>query len=82
MDIIGYIKINNIEIKLNIDINDELLKDIISDFITVEYDFFSDCIAGILDGYNLERESTHILNINEIKAECKNLVNKWFDEDN
>ena len=70
------------EIKLNIDINNELLEDMISNFVTVGYDSFSDCIASVLDGYSLERESTHILNTNEIKAECKKLVNKWFDEDN
>lgn len=70
------------EIKLNIDINNELLEDMINNFITEEYDSFSDCIADTLDDYSIERESTHILNINEIKAECKNLVNKWFDEDN
>ena len=70
------------EIKLNIDINDKLLEDMINNFVTVGYDSFSDCIADVLDGYSLERESTHILNINEIKAECRKLVNKWFDEDN
>ena len=70
------------EIKLNIDINNELLEDMISNFVTVGYDSFSDCIAGVLDGYSLKRESTHILNTNEIKAECRNLVNKWFDECN
>lgn len=70
------------EIKLSIDINNELLEDMISNFVTIGYDSFLDCIAGVLDGYNLERESTHILNTNEIKAECKKLVNKWFDECN
>jgi hypothetical protein len=70
------------EIKLNIDINDELLEDMINNFVTVGYDSFSDCIVDVLDGYSLERESTYILNINEIKAECRKLVNKWFDEGN
>lgn len=70
------------EIKLSIDINNELLENMISNFVTVGYDSFSDCIADILDDYSLERESTHILNTNEIKAECKKLVNKWFDECN
>ena len=54
----------------------------ISNFVTVGYDSLSDSIADVLDGYSLERESTHILNINEIKAECRKLVNKWFDEGN
>ena len=70
------------EIKLNIDINDELLEDMINNFVTVGYDSFSDSIADVLDGYSLERENTHILNINEIKAESRKLVNKWFDESN
>ncbi len=70
------------EIKLSIDINDELLEEMISNFVTIGYDSFLDCIASVLDGYSLEKESTHILNTNEIKADCRKLVNKWFDECN
>lgn len=69
------------EIKLNIDINNELLENMISNFVTVGYDSFSDCVTDVLDGYSLEKENTHILNTDELKIECKKLVNKWFDED-
>lgn len=69
------------EIRLNINIDDGLLEDITNDFVTGGYDSFSDCVTDVLDGYSLEKENTHILNIDELKIECKKLVNKWFDED-
>lgn len=70
------------EIRLNINIDDGLLEDITNDFVTGGYDSFSDCVTDVLDGYSLEKENTHILNVDEIKAKCKKIVNMMFDEDN